>query len=369
LKRYRPTYVEVDLDAIRHNVSALKPAEGELMAVVKANAYGHGDVEVARAALDAGATWLAVALVEEGLHLREAGIDAQVLMLSEFPPGSEADALQADLTPTVYTDEGIDRLAAVAADVDGAVGVHVKLDTGMHRVGLYPPDDVVDFVRRVLDSGLAFEGLWTHFARSDDDAVTTLDQLKLFLQLTKDCLAAGYQPEFVHASNSAATMLLPEAHLDIVRPGIAIYGVEPASGLAERFRLEPALTWRSAVTMSRRLPAGEAISYGHRYKLERDSTIATVPVGYADGYSRRLTDHAEVLIRGVRRPVAGAVTMDQILVDCGDDDVAAGEEVVLLGLQGDEFVSAEELGAISGTIGYEIVTGISERVPREYVGR
>ncbi len=368
MKRFRPTIVEVDLDAIRHNVRALKPDDAELMAVVKADAYGHGAVAVSRAVLEAGATWLGVALVEEGLALRAAGIDAPVLTLSEFPPGSEEEAVAANLTPSLYTRAGLERLAAAAAAAGRSVSVHVKVDTGMHRVGLYPPEGLVDFCRDLQGAGLIVEGIWTHFASAEEDAATTLDQLRLFLGLLRDCLAADIRPRYVHASNSAGTLLLPEAHLDLVRPGLAVYGLGPAPGLAAGAGLRPALAWRSAVTMSRRLPAGEAVSYGHRYRLEADSNIATVPVGYADGYSRRLTGRAEVLIRGKRRPVAGTVTMDQILVDCGDDDVELGEPVILLGRQGDDEITADELAERSGTISYEIVSAIGERVPREYRG-
>jgi alanine racemase len=238
----------------------------------------------------------------------------------------------------------------------------------MHRVGLWPPEDVVEFAHRAEEAGLEVEGIWTHFARADDEA-TTLEQLRRFLMLLKACLGAGIRPKFAHAANSAATMKHPESHLDLVRPGVSIYGLSPGGVDMAGLGLKPALTWRSEVAMSKRLPAGEAISYGHTYRLARDSTVATVPVGYADGYSRGLSSRAQVLICGRRFPVAGTVTMDQLLVDCGDEDVRAGEEVVLLGRQADTEVSADELADLAGTINYEIVCAIGERVPREYVGR
>lgn len=368
MTRYRPTVVEVDLEAIRHNVRLLKPERSELLAVVKADGYGHGDLAVARAALEAGASRIGVALVEEGLGLRERGLAAPILVLSEVPRGSEKEALAAGLTPSVYTEEGLLGIAEAAGAVGRAVGVHLKVDTGMHRVGLWPPEAVPAFARRIVDGGLVLEGLWTHFAASEADEQGTRLQLRRLLGALDALRSAGIEPPCVHAANSAATILYPESHLDMVRPGAAIYGVDPGGGIGPRFGLRPALTWRSAVAMTKRLGAGERLSYGWRYTLERESNLATVPVGYEDGYQRALGNRAEVLIRGRRHPVAGTVTMDQILVDCGDDDVAVGDEVVLIGAQGDERITAEELGAHVGTIGYEMVTAIGERVPREYVG-
>ena len=361
--RFRPTWVEVDLDRIRHNVRALTPPGVELMAVVKADAYGHGDVPVARASLDAGATWLGVALVEEGLRLRLAGIETPILVLSEAPEGSEAVLLAHRLTPSLYTRPGLARLAAAAR---GPVTVHVKIDTGMHRVGLWPPDAAPAFVLEVRDAGLQVEGLWTHLAKSEDDEVTTKMQLDRLAGVVESAREAGLVPRYVHAANSGGVLRHPEAHLDLVRPGIAIYGLPPAPGVGEGFELRPALTWRSRVAHAKRLQTGERVSYGLHYELGRPSWIATIPVGYADGYPRSTT--GEVLIGGGRCRVAGTVTMDQLIVDCGDREVAAGDEVVLLGRQGDEQVSAWELAASAGTVAYEIVSRIGPRVPREYRG-
>jgi alanine racemase len=365
----RPTVAVVDLDAIRHNVALLTPRDAELMAVVKANGYGHGAVPVARAAVEAGAKWLGVALVEEGIELRDAGIAARILVLTEFPPGSEKEALEAGLTPTLYTDEGLRRLTEAADVAGGPVAVHVKVDTGMHRVGLDP--SVADsFVSKVLEAGLGLEGVWTHFARSEDreDPFTQL-QLDRLSSVLASLGARGMKPRIAHAANSAAAMALPSTHLDLVRIGIAVYGLSPGPALdGAAAALRPALSWRSAVTMVRRVPAGEGVSYGLRYAPERDSNVATVPVGYADGYGRLLSNKAEVVIRGRRHRVAGTITMDQLMVDCGDDPVTEGDEVLLIGRQGPAAVTADELAAWIGTVNYEIVCGISERVPREYVG-
>ncbi len=366
--RYRPTVAVVDLEAIRHNVRALKPPEAGVMAVVKANGYGHGDVEVSRAALEAGAAWLGVAMVEEGLRLRAAEITAPILVLTEFPQGSELEALAAELTPVLYTDEGLAALATAAASAARPVGVHVKLDTGMHRVGL-DPERAEAFVARLLDLGLELEGLWTHFAKADEpDDPFVLAQFERFLQVAGRLAARGITPHYRHVANSAAVVAAPETHLDLVRLGIAMYGLSPGAKLDRTANLRPALTWQTEVAMAKRVAAGEAISYGLRYRLEREATIATVPVGYADGYPRALTERGRVLIGGRRYPVAGTVCMDQFMVDCGDDVVRPGDEVVLIGRQGDDEISADEVAGWMDTIGYEVVCGISDRVPREYVG-
>lgn len=358
---FRPTWAEVDLGAIRHNVATLKPDGVELMAVVKANAYGHGDVPVAEAALASGASWLGVALVEEGVALRNAGIDAPILVLSECPPGSEPVALAHRLTPTVASEAGLARIAEAAR---GRIAVHVKVDTGMHRIGVWPPERAVAVVRRAVAAGLDVEGLWTHFARSEDDAGTTLRQLERFGAVVEDVRRAGIELRVVHAANSGALLRHPEAHLDLVRPGIAIYGIAPAPGVGADRPLRPALAWRSTVTAVRRLRAGERISYGHRYTLDRDAWVATVPVGYADGFPRAASSRADVCVAGRRCPVAGSVTMDQLMVDCGDVEPSVGDDVTLIGPDGPD---AWELAQRADTIAYEIVTRIGQRVPREFV--
>ncbi len=362
----RPTVAVVDLDAIRHNVRTLRPPGAEVMAVVKANGYGHGDVAVAGAALDAGASWLGVALVEEGIRLRHAGLDAPILVLTEFPPGSETEALAAGLTPSLYSEMGLRGVAEAARRLGAEPGVHVKVDTGMHRVGL-APESIEAFLAALSQSGLKLEGLWTHFATSEElDDPFAHRQLQRFTAVVEGVRTAGFEPRYLHAANSAAIMARPETHFDLVRLGIAMYGLSPGPQLFGLADLRPAMAWKSAVSMVKRVGAGERLSYGRRYRLERESTVATVPVGYADGYSRRLSGGGEVLINGVRLPVAGTVTMDQILVDCGGEAVQVGDEVALMGRQGSEEITADELASKMGTINYEVVCGVSERVPRRY---
>jgi len=235
-------------------------------------------------------------------------------------------------------------------------------------MGLWPPDGASAFVERVVEAGLELDGLWTHLASADTDEVTTHQQLDLFTDVVDRIRAAGHRPRLVHAANTAGAVRFPRGRFDLVRTGIGLYGIEPAPGVGDDLGLRPALTWRSAVALVKRLPAGRRISYGHRYELAEDAWVATVPVGYADGYPRMLSSRADVLIGGRRCRVAGSVTMDQVMVDCGDAEPAAGDEVVMLGTQGAETVTAWELAAMADTIAYEIVARIGPRVPRRYTG-
>lgn len=365
VRRWRPTVAVVDLEAIAHNVRALAPAPAQLMAVVKANGYGHGATPVARTAVAAGASWLGVALVEEGVRLREAGIEAPILVLTEFPPGSEVEALAARLTPTVYTGEGLARLLAAPG---GPRRVHLKIDTGMHRVGI-APEAAVEFALRAAAAGVEIEGVMTHLAVSEEpDNPFTEEQERRFEKVVAELAGAGIRPRYRHVANTGGLLGWPGTHLDLVRAGIGVYGIGPGpEAPGPPAGLRPALSWRSAVSLVKRVAAGEGISYGLTYRPERETTIATVPVGYADGYSRSLSNRGRVLIRGRRYPVAGTVTMDQLMVDCGDDPVEAWDEVVLVGRQGDDEISADEVAGWMETIPYEVICAISERVPREYV--
>lgn len=368
----RPVWGEVDLAAVRANTRALLDlaAPAALLAVVKADAYGHGAVPVARAALDAGASWLGVALVEEGVALRDAGIDAPVLVLSEPAPAAAPTVVAHRLTTVVYTATGIEALAKAVAESGGEapLPVHLKVDTGMHRVGC-SPDDALPLVGAIdARPELALGGVCTHFAVADDpDDPYTARQLERFDAFLVALSASGRPRPIVHAANSAALLAHPSSCYDLVRCGIALYGVPPAPGLAGRVALAPALSLRARVSHVKTLPAGERLSYGLRYELSRDSRIATVPVGYADGVPRNLAlAGGQALIRGRRHPIAGSVTMDQLMVDVGEAEAEVGDEVVLLGRQGDEVITADEWAERLGTIAYEVVTGIGPRVPRRY---
>jgi alanine racemase len=368
----RPAWAEVDLDAVRHNARVLAEVAhpAELCAVVKANGYGLGAEAVARAALEGGATRLAVALVDEGVALREAGIDAPILLLSEPPAEAMADAVAHHLTPTLYTIGGV-QAAAAAAGRRRPVAVEVKVDTGMHRVGAAPADAAAVVARVQREPGLGFRGLWTHLAVADEpDNPYTAGQLEAFENVRDQLAREGLVPDYVHAANSAGAIAHPAARYDMVRCGIAVYGCAPSPALAGMVDLRPALTLRARVSFVKELDAGERLSYGLRYTVPERSVIATVPLGYADGVPRRVFDTGvPVLVGGRRRRIAGVVTMDQLMVDCGPGaDVAAGDEVVLLGRQGDAEVTADEWAAALGTINYEVLCGIGPRVPRVYAG-
>ncbi|MGH9189349.1 MAG: alanine racemase [Acidimicrobiales bacterium] len=368
----RPVWAEIDLGAIRYNTATIAKlvSPAGVCAVVKAGAYGHDPVKVSTAALEGGASWLAVALVEEGAVLRQAGIDAPVLLLSEPPLAAMPEVVALHVTPTVYTLTGVEAAAKAVADTGATpLDVHVKVDTGMRRVGALPADAVA-VARAVVDRPeLRLQGLFTHFAVADQPGHPfTEDQAALLKGVVDKLAAAGIRPPLVHAANSAAALLGSTTGHSLVRCGIAIYGVPPSPALADRVVLRPALSLRAQVSHVKRVGAGEGISYGLCYRPERPSTIATVPVGYADGVPWRLgRAGGEVLLGGRRRPIAGSVTMDQIMVDCGDDDVAVGDEVVLLGRQGDQSLDAWEWAERAGTIAYEILCGIGPRVPKRYV--
>ncbi len=366
----RAARAEVDLDAVAHNTRELVRfvAPAQLCAVVKADGYGHGAIAVSEAALEAGASWLGVALVEEGAVLRKAGIDAPILLLSE-PRNSDLDAaVRYGLRLTLYTNEGVRAAARAARAIGETAKVHIKVDSGMNRVGVRPAD-ALELAREIVDSpDLEFEGLWTHCAAADDPTNPFTEvQLVRFNEVTADMAAAGMEPTVRHVANSAAAIDRADARLDMVRTGIAIYGVAPAPVLADRLDLRPALSLHAEVSLVKRVRAGEGISYGLRHRFESDATIATIPIGYADGVPRALSKAGgEVLVHGRRRPIVGVVTMDQLMIDCGDDDVAIGDDVVLIGTQGNESITARDWADLLDTIPYEIVCRIGPRVPRHY---
>jgi alanine racemase len=364
----RPSWVEVDLGAITRNVRLLldRAAPAALCAVVKSDGYGHGAVPVSRAALEAGATWLAVVIPDEGVELRQAGIAAPILVLDE--PESWGEVVAHRLTPTVYSERGVGALAAEAERQGQTVGVHLKVDTGMHRIGV-ASSDVVGRAKEVLAApALRLDAVWTHCPVADEpDNPFTDRQAERFEDVLAELRTAGIDPPMVHAANSAATLMYPRLRYDLVRCGVAVYGLAPSPDLRDAAPLEQALTFKSRVTNVQVVPAGDAVSYGLRRPLASDTVIATVPVGYADGMPRRLSDGGDVLIGGKRRPIAGTITMDRLMVDCGNDAVAVGDEVVFLGQQGGEVIAVQDWADLDGTIVYEITCGISPRVPRIYV--
>jgi len=368
----RHTRAVIDLGALRDNVRALVAAadEAELWAVVKANAYGHGAVVCAKAALSAGATGLCVALTQEAVELREAGIDAPILVLSEQPVHDLATLVRYRVVCVAYNHDYVSQLNSESGRQGVVTLVHLKVDTGMHRVGVAPAQ-VAERARAVIDaSHLELDGLMTHLATADDPShQATQRQLSEFSRVLATVRGMAPRLRHVHVANSAATLrhLLPESTM--VRAGIAMYGLQPGPGVADlSTALHPVMSLVTRATHVRRVGAGEGVSYGLRTVLDRETTVVTLPLGYADGIARRSWESsARVLVGGKPRRILGVVTMDQMMVDCGDDEIRVGDEAVLIGRQLDVEVRVEDWAAALDTITYEIVCAISARVPRIYL--
>ncbi|MCZ7545821.1 MAG: alanine racemase [Anaerolineae bacterium] len=369
------TYAVIDLSVIMHNVRALKAHVGgpvEVIAVVKANGYGHGAAEAARAALAGGATRLAVARVDEGVALRQAGLAAPILVMGYAPPDAAPFIVAHNLTATLTTWEAAQAVSAQAEAAGRRAPVHVKVDTGMGRFGLLP-EEAAAFVDQVAAlPGLDLEGMFTHFAVADEPAEAsrayTRQQFARFTDVLRAVAAAGHRLRVRHCANSAATLFHAETHLDAVRPGIAIYGLRPNAEVAPPVALQPALALQSRVARVRTLPPGSSISYGRTYTTTRPTPVALVPVGYGDGYHRLLSNRGAVLINGQRAPIVGRVCMDQFVVDVtGIPDVKQDDTVVLIGAQGEARITAEEVARWAETINYEVTTSLLPRVKRVYL--
>ena len=369
----RATRATIDLAALRHNVAVLAEQAGtlQLWAVVKANAYGHGAVQCAQAALAAGAHGLCVALTQEAVELRTAGIDAPIMVLSEQPV-SDAPILVAHRVVCVaYNEHYISALASAAATQAERTLVHLKIDTGMHRVGVTPAAAVARAQMIAHSKHLVLDGVMTHLATADDPAHSaTMQQVAAFTDVLRDIRAVAPDLQHVHVANSAATLRAIGLDCTLVRAGIALYGLQPGAGVASLVAgLQPVMALRSRVLHVQRLAAGQGVSYGLRTVLDRDSTIATLPLGYADGIARRAWQtSARVLVGGRARRIVGVVTMDQMMVDCGDDTVAVGDEAVVFGTQSQQSITVDDWAAALDTISYEVVCAISPRVPRDFVG-
>lgn len=368
----RPTWLEVDLSAIARNTQHVKDfvgADVRVLVSLKADAYGHGALRVARTALNNGASWLGVATVSEATPLRDAGLDAPILVFGYAPPWQARQVAQLDLRATVYSLDIARALSHAARDLGREVRVHVKIDTGMGRLGLRWEDTsavvaLVEALHRL--PGIVVEGIFTHFATADSaDQTYALRQLERFEAVLAALVQRGLRPPIVHAANSAATLTLPAARYDMVRPGVAIYGLSPSPEvrLPEGFR--PALAFKTQVAQVKDIPPGEGISYGATYVTTRPTRIAVLPVGYADGFRRAPANWGEVLVRGQRAPVVGRVCMDQSMVDVSAiPGVRQGDEVTLIGKQGEDELTAEDVAARLGTINYEVVAELLARVPR-----
>jgi alanine racemase len=362
----------VDLDAIRDNVALLRSrTAAAVMAVVKADGYGHGLVPAARAALAGGADWLGVAFLEEALALRRAGIVAPMLSWLATPGEDLAAAVAADVDLSASAPWAIGELAGAARDAGRPARVHLKIDTGLSRGGA-PAADWAELVVAAAKAAAAGEvevtGIWSHFAYADAPGHPTIArQVAEFTDAVAVARRLGVDPPLRHLANSAATLTLPDAHFDLVRPGIAVYGLTPVP--PEGFGLRPAMTLRSTVALAKRVPAGSGVSYGHVYVTSSETGLALVPLGYADGVPRNATSVGPLQLGGKRRTISGRVCMDQFVVDVGADAVTAGDEVVLFGPGDAGEPTAQDWAEATGTISYEIVTRLGVRVPRVYTGR
>jgi alanine racemase len=365
----RPTWVEVRLDNLLHNINVVRGYVGavKLLFVVKANAYGHGAVQIAKKATDAGIDWLGVASLDEAEEIRKSKISVPILVLGATPCEYAGEIIELGVTPTVFEEELATALSEEAKKRGKVCKVHIKIDTGMGRLGVVW-SDAMGLVKRVCElPAIEVEGIFSHLSTAGEDDQYLKMQLARFKEilglLEKDRIRIPMR----HIANSAAMMGYPETWFDMVRVGIAIYGLYPVKGFRERIRLFPVMSLKSKIVQIKEWPKGARISYGATYQTERFTRIATIPVGYADGYSRVLGNRAYVLIREKRAPVVGRVCMDFIMADVtGISGVDIGDEVVLFGVQGREEITAEEIAELSGTINYEVVSKISSRIPRRY---
>lgn len=363
----RSTRAIIDLKAISYNISEIRKKIGnkrDLMAVVKADGYGHGAVQVSLSALKSGANCLGVALPEEGRELRDAGIDVPILVLGLIKPEEAYKAIEFSLEQAVSSVELAEALDQEARKASTHIKVHIKVDTGMGRIGV-PPEDALAFAREMTQfRHLNLTGIFSHFASADNsDKTFAKKQIALFNAVIREIEAAGIKIPKKHLANSAAILDLPESYYDLVRPGIMIYGLYPSSEVGKTIRLKPAMTLKTNVIFVKSVPQGTPISYGPTFYTSQDTVVATLPVGYADGYSRILSNQAYALVKGQRAPLIGRVCMDMCMLDVsGIDDVQSGEEVVLFG----DNPTADEIAGKIGTINYELVCSVGKRVPRIY---
>ncbi len=364
----RPAWAKIDLGAVRHNVHEIKtllqPAT-QLCAVVKADAYGHGAVRVAKAALEAGADCLAVAILSEARELRAAGFNERILILGYTPPSQAVQVVADNIDQTVFTLEAAQALSQAAVLAGVPARVHIKVDTGMTRIGV-DWEDAAAFTEAVSRlPGIIIEGIFSHFASADClDKAYTLEQFRRFMQAVSEVEQQGIQIPIKHIANSAAILDLPQTHLTMVRAGIILYGLWPSNEVQQSIALQPAMEFKALVSYVKEVPAGSAISYGCTYVTKRTSRIATLPVGYADGWTRRLAESSSVLIKGRRAKVVGRICMDQFMVDVTDiADVQTGDEALLFG---GRQLPVDEIAGCLGTINYEIVSTVGNRVPRIY---
>ena len=368
----RPTWAEIDLGAFRHNFREIKRKlrkSVSLLPVVKADGYGHGMEEIARASLSCGAKLLGVANIEEGIFLRKRGITTPILILgSVYPLSNFTYILRYNLSPIICSLQASQELSKIARRRKKKVKVHIKVDTGMGRIGI-SAENAASLAKKVIQlPGIIVEGIFTHLAAADSDYQFTMEQIGKFQLVIDELKRDNINIKYRHAANSTAILRYSDAHFNLARPGISLYGLVPFEGAEREIDLKPVMQLKTKIVFIKRVKKGTSISYGRTWKANRDSVIGTLPIGYADGYNRLLSNRAEVLICGKRVPLVGRVCMDMCMVDVTSlPNVKVGEEVVLIGSQGKEKITADEIAKLTGTITYEIVCGISKRVPRIYL--
>ncbi|PKM83520.1 MAG: alanine racemase [Firmicutes bacterium HGW-Firmicutes-13] len=371
----RPTWAEINLDNLIFNLGEFRKKlkkSVKIMSVVKADGYGHGAVQVARVAVENGSDYLGVGFLDEGVELRKADIDAPILILGYTSPEQAEDLLRYRLIPTVFSMDLVSALAGEARRRGERARVHVKVDTGMSRLGIFSWEEAAEFVEELNRiPAVEVEGLYTHFATADErDKSFALYQLARFEEMVERLSKRGIEIPLKHAANSAAAIDLVQTHLDMIRLGISLYGLYPSQEVKKTgVDLKPVMSLKTKVIHLKKVPPGTGVSYGRTFVTEHESWLATLPLGYGDGYSRLLTGKARVLIKGRRYPVAGRICMDQMVVDMGkeDPDIEAGEEVVVIGEQGSDAITADEVAHWLGTINYEVTCAVNKRVPRIYI--
>ncbi len=365
----RPTRASINLDNLKANFLALKASvDGDMkvMAVVKANAYGHGDTLVATALEKLGCDAFGVAMPKEGIRLREAGLKSPIVVLGGLFQSQEVESFTYDLTPVVFDIERARKIDKVAGDIGKTKRVHVKIDTGMGRLGILPSDVEGFFEEFKSFKNLELEGLMSHYSDMEvEDKSYSRGQLDLFLEVIEKVREMGFDPPLIHMSNSAAIVDFPQTDMNMIRAGLMLYGAYPARRFEDKIALKQVMEFKSSIVQLKSLPAGSSVSYGREFVTEKKSLIAVVPAGYADGIPRRLSGRGEALVRGVRVPIVGAVCMDMTMLDVtGVKGVKCGDEVVFIGTQGTELITALDVASAAGTISYEILCNINARVTR-----
>ncbi|NMB98011.1 MAG: alanine racemase [Clostridiaceae bacterium] len=369
------SWAEINLDNIAHNVREIRKIVNDrtaILGVVKADAYGHGAIEVTKTLLDNGVSHLAVSMLDEAIQLRLNGVEVPILILSYTDPVRADEIINYNVTQTVFSHDLAEALSNTAVRMGRKVKIHIKIDTGMTRVGFMPGFNAIkDVVKISKLPGIIIEGLFTHFASADEkDKAYTYTQFERFMSIVAELQRIGINIPIKHVANSAAIINFPEMHMNMVRPGIILYGLYPSDYInKDKISLKPAMSLKANVILVKDVEPNTPVSYGRVFKTQHYSRIATIPIGYADGYSRLLTGKARVLVNGEFAPVVGAICMDQCMIDITDlkGEVKTGDEVVLFGKQGDNEIKVEEIASLMGTINYEIVTLVGKRIPRVYL--